>query len=274
MTGTPVVDDGTVFVGDWTGDAHPLDARTGDEVWDHDPQSGSRRAGRRRRHAGGGGHVRRPSWRSTARPATRSGRPRRRPPQAVVLSARRSSPTTLWSCGVGSFEVFVPGDPPTFRGHVVALDAATGDERWRFWVTAGEARGARRAVWSSPAADTERGVLYIGTGQAAYAPPAPPRSDGLIALDLVGRRAVVHPVHRRRRLDHRPAHGPRRRRGRHPQPVQRRWHGRRGGGRQGRHLLALDRVHGRDPVGGRAHRGVGCRAASWPRPRWPAAPCS
>jgi polyvinyl alcohol dehydrogenase (cytochrome) len=185
VTGTPVVDDGTVFVGDWTGHVRALAARTGDGVWDHDLQSG---------YVGG----------SVAVDAT----------QVVVgtfdariVALDRETGDPLWETaigdhpkavvfgspvivddlvvvGVGSFEVFVPGDPPTFRGHVVALDAATGDERWRFWVTAGDAReGPGVSVWSSPAVDTERGVLYIGTGQA-YAPPAPPRSDALIALDL------------------------------------------------------------------------------------------
>jgi polyvinyl alcohol dehydrogenase (cytochrome) len=86
--------------------------------------------------------------------------------------------------GVGSFEVFVPGDPPTFRGHVVALHAESGAEVWRFWLTRGDAtEAAGVSIWSSPAVDEERGVLYIGTGQA-YAQPAPPRSDALLALDL------------------------------------------------------------------------------------------
>jgi outer membrane protein assembly factor BamB len=86
--------------------------------------------------------------------------------------------------GVGSFEVFAPGDPPTFRGSVVALDVGSGEERWRFWATAGDTtEGPGVSIWSSPAVDAERGVVYIGTGQA-YALPAPPRSDALLALDL------------------------------------------------------------------------------------------
>src|SRR5690606_1375169 len=86
--------------------------------------------------------------------------------------------------GIGSFEVFVPGDPPTFRGSVVAVDLETGTEAWRFHVTAGDAReGPGVSVWSSPAVDADRGVVYVGTGQA-YAPPAPPRSDAVLALDL------------------------------------------------------------------------------------------
>ena len=86
----------------------------------------------------------------------------------------------------------MPSDPPTFRGTVVALDAATGDEVWRFHVTdeaAGE--GAGVSVWSSPAVDPERGVLYIGTGQA-YSLPAPARSDSLVALDLRTGEEVWH----------------------------------------------------------------------------------
>ena len=86
----------------------------------------------------------------------------------------------------------MPSDPPTFRGTVVALDAATGAEAWRFHVTdeaAGE--GAGVSVWSSPAVDRERGVLYIGTGQA-YGLPAPARSDSLVALDLATGEEVWH----------------------------------------------------------------------------------
>jgi polyvinyl alcohol dehydrogenase (cytochrome) len=185
VTGTPVVDDGTVYVGDWTGHVRALDAATGEEAWDHDLESG---------YVGGSVAVDDAQVvvgtfdarivaldRETGEPRWET--PIGDHPKAVVFG----SPVIvegLVVVGVGSFEVFVPGDPPTFRGHVVALDAATGDERWRFWVTAGDAsEGPGVSVWSSPAVDTERGVLYIGTGQA-YAPPAPPRSDALLALDL------------------------------------------------------------------------------------------
>jgi polyvinyl alcohol dehydrogenase (cytochrome) len=185
VTGTPVVDDGTVFVGDWTGHVRALDAATGEEVWAHDLESG---------YVGGAVAVDDTQVvvgtfdarivaldRDTGDPLWET--PIGDHPKAVVFG----SPVVvdgLVVVGVGSFEVFVPGDPPTFRGHVVGLDAGTGDERWRFWVTAGDAtEGPGVSVWSSPAVDTERGVLYIGTGQA-YAAPAPPRSDALIALDL------------------------------------------------------------------------------------------
>jgi outer membrane protein assembly factor BamB len=69
--------------------------------------------------------------------------------------------------GVGSYEVFAPGDPPRFRGHVVALDAATGTEAWHFWVTAGDAsEGPGVPIWSSPLTiEQHRSVVQDGRGR-------------------------------------------------------------------------------------------------------------
>ena len=185
VTGTPAVVDDTVYVGDWTGHVRALDAATGDELWAHDLGGG---------YVGGAVSVDdsqlvvgtfdarlvalgradgEPRWETEVSEH----------PKAVIFG----SPVIvdgLVVVGVGSFEVFAPDDPPTFRGSVVAVDAATGEERWRFWLTAGDAtEGPGVSIWSSPAVDTGRGVLYVGTGQA-YALPAPPRSDALVALDL------------------------------------------------------------------------------------------
>ena len=185
VTGTPAVVDGVVYVGDWTGHLRALDSGSGEEVWNHDLGGG---------YVGGAvavddaqvvvgtfdarivsldGASGEPLWEASVDDH----------PKAVVFG----SPVIvdgLVVVGVGSFEVFAPGDPPSFRGSVVALDADTGEEQWRFWVTEGDAtEGPGVSIWSSPAVDTERGVLYIGTGQA-YALPAPPRSDALLALDL------------------------------------------------------------------------------------------
>ncbi|HEX6424531.1 MAG TPA: PQQ-binding-like beta-propeller repeat protein [Acidimicrobiales bacterium] len=185
VTGTPVVAGGTVYVGDWTGHLRAIDAATGDERWAHDLGGG---------YVGGAAALDDDVVvvgtfdarlvavdRDSGQPVWET--PVDDHPKAVVFG----SPVVaegLVLVGVGSFEVFVPGDPPTFRGQVVAVDAASGDEAWRFAVTAGdETEGPGVSVWSSPAVDTDRGVLYIGTGQA-YAPPAPPRSDALLALDL------------------------------------------------------------------------------------------
>ena len=81
-------------------------------------------------------------------------------------------------------------------GQVVALNAASGTEVWRHRVIDEPATergvndaGAKRfgpsgsPVWSSPTIDTERGYLYIGTGENNSNPPTN-NSDALQALDL------------------------------------------------------------------------------------------
>jgi polyvinyl alcohol dehydrogenase (cytochrome) len=84
----------------------------------------------------------------------------------------------------------------TFRGSILAMDAATGEQVWRTY-TIGETpkpvsvnrvgtqlfgpSGA--AVWSSPTIDVERRTIYIGTGDS-YSLPAAPTSDAILALDL------------------------------------------------------------------------------------------
>jgi polyvinyl alcohol dehydrogenase (cytochrome) len=84
----------------------------------------------------------------------------------------------------------------TFRGSVVSLDAATGDQVWKSYTvtetpqqvgtnSAGTPQfaPAGAAVWSSPTIDELRGAVYIGTGNA-YTGPAVKTSDSVIAMDL------------------------------------------------------------------------------------------
>jgi polyvinyl alcohol dehydrogenase (cytochrome) len=84
----------------------------------------------------------------------------------------------------------------TFRGSVVALDAATGKIKWRHYTipdapsARGETRGGTAilapsgaSVWTSPAIDAEQGVLYHGSGNN-YSTPADRNSDALFAVDL------------------------------------------------------------------------------------------
>lgn len=84
----------------------------------------------------------------------------------------------------------------TFRGSVVALDAATGRQVWKTYTIAEPPKVVRRnslgvelsapagaGVWNSPTIDPARKALYIGTGDA-YTSPAAKSSDGLMALDL------------------------------------------------------------------------------------------
>ncbi|MCW1429850.1 PQQ-binding-like beta-propeller repeat protein [Novosphingobium sp. JCM 18896] len=83
----------------------------------------------------------------------------------------------------------------SFRGSVLALDAATGKQIWRTWlgpaatVRATNAQGIERlgpagaAVWNSPAIDARRGQLTVASSDN-YSAPATELSDAIIAMDL------------------------------------------------------------------------------------------
>lgn len=93
------------------------------------------------------------------------------------------------------------GGTPTFEccvghGHIVALDAASGDIDWVYHTMpeaeyTGETnslgvklRGPSGApIWSTPTVDEKRGLLYVTTGENT-SHPATVTSDAIIALDL------------------------------------------------------------------------------------------
>jgi polyvinyl alcohol dehydrogenase (cytochrome) len=83
-----------------------------------------------------------------------------------------------------------------FRGSVSALDAATGEVRWRSYTIPEEPKPVRKnklgvqlwgpsgaGVWSSPAVDVKKGVVYVTTGDS-YSDPAASTSDAFIAFDV------------------------------------------------------------------------------------------
>jgi polyvinyl alcohol dehydrogenase (cytochrome) len=83
-----------------------------------------------------------------------------------------------------------------FRGSISALNAATGEVRWKSFTIAEEPKPVRKnaqgvqlwgpsgaGVWSAPAVDLKRGVVYITTGDA-YSDPAANTSDAFMAFDI------------------------------------------------------------------------------------------
>src|ERR687894_26982 len=189
VSGTPTVRDDTVYFGTWKGTAVALDVATGEIVWetqvtpremasaalvtddrvylaDHD---GNLNALDR-----GTGEVvwtqvldEHPDANMYSSPVLAPG-PDPEGPGTIVI-------------GVSSSELRRPLDDFVFRGSVIGLDAETGEERWRLPV-APEGFGAGVSVWSSAAIDEDRGLAYIGTGQA-YEHEASPLSDSLLAVD-------------------------------------------------------------------------------------------
>jgi polyvinyl alcohol dehydrogenase (cytochrome) len=102
------------------------------------------------------------------------------------------------------------GRPPgyaccTFRGSVVALDAATGEVVWkaytipdpptllRVYADGSEAWGpSGGGIWSAPTVDVKRSALYVGVGNT-YSGPAQPTTDAIVAFDLrTGRMRWTH----------------------------------------------------------------------------------
>jgi polyvinyl alcohol dehydrogenase (cytochrome) len=98
-----------------------------------------------------------------------------------------------------SFEVTMAGDPNyeccKIHGLVRAVDARTGKEIWTYHTTSeatpqGKSSNGTQLwgpsgapVWTTPAIDENRNVLYIGTGEN-YSHPTTNTSDAIIALNL------------------------------------------------------------------------------------------
>ena len=83
----------------------------------------------------------------------------------------------------------------TFRGSVIAFDAASGKHAWQTFTvdppkpTEKNKLGIQLyapsgvAIWSAPTIDLKRNALYVATGNE-YSGPGGPTSDAVIALDL------------------------------------------------------------------------------------------
>lgn len=87
---------------------------------------------------------------------------------------------------------FNPGGCCVSHGVLAALNASTGTRLWSYHTTEEateviqplERIGPNGApIWSTPTIDTERGVVYIGTGQN-YTEPTTDTSDSIISLDI------------------------------------------------------------------------------------------
>ena len=120
-------------------------------------------------------------------------------PNATITGTPSFHDGTLF-VPVSSLEVITAADAAypccTFRGSVVALDAADGRLKWRHYTIEQPAvelgrtsAGTRRfgpsgaAVWSSPAVDADRGLIYFGSSEN-YSSPADGNSDAVFAVDL------------------------------------------------------------------------------------------
>jgi len=202
--GQPTVAGGRLFVGSQNGMVYAVDPGGGCIVWSYDAGGGVRSSvsvGRR----DGGGHV---AYFSDQRGYAHAvdaetgaeiwrvlvdRHPLIRLTGSVVLHGDRLLvPTSSYE------EVGKGPDYPccTFRGGIVALDAATGEEIWTAYTISEPPRvmGVRDdgvaswgpsggAVWSAPTIDPTREAVYVGVGNT-YSGVSQPATDAIAAFDL------------------------------------------------------------------------------------------
>jgi polyvinyl alcohol dehydrogenase (cytochrome) len=205
VSGQPTVAGGRVFISADTGSVYSLDAATGCVYWSFQADAGVRTAPSvgsipGNKHAVYFGDAKANAyavdaatgvllWKVTVEehPAARlTGAPKLYEGRLYVPVASAEEP-------LGGLGTYYPCC--TFRGSVVALDAATGKQSWKTYVIAETPRPTRKTsktqlwgpagggVWNSPTIDAKRRALYIGTGDA-YTEPAAKTTDAIMALSL------------------------------------------------------------------------------------------
>lgn len=180
--GTPVVVDGTTYVSS-TGGLYAFDDDTGDVLWQRTDlgatSSLTYRDGTLFVHDLGARLRAVDAATGEERWATRT--------DEHPLATGLSSPVVFERyvvVGLSSNEIV--RENATFRGGVAAFDVETGAPLWRDYTADPPHNGA--SVWSTVSIDTERRMVFAGSGQN-YTGEAGPGSDALFALDLdTGRR--------------------------------------------------------------------------------------
>ena len=183
VSGTPTLDGHRAYFGDWTGTVWAVDTRTGEKIWST--------------AIGGGFIVGAPAVRAGAVYVSNAGtlyRLDKRTGEIVwkvvtndhPFAQINASPVVVGNLviqGVASAEVAIPRPEYTFRGSIGAYDTRSGRQVWNFFTTPNDATsGAGIGVWSTPAIDTKRGLLYVGTGNN-YSEPTGPLADSILAID-------------------------------------------------------------------------------------------
>lgn len=119
-------------------------------------------------------------------------------PETILTGAPQLHDGVVYA-SISQFEIMLGADPDheccKSHGGITAIDGETGETLW-LTHTMPEAKPVRdrgdgqmiwgpsgAPVWTSPAIDEKRGVLYVGTGEAT-SEPAHPHTDSILAIDL------------------------------------------------------------------------------------------
>jgi polyvinyl alcohol dehydrogenase (cytochrome) len=198
--GQPAVAGNRVFVGTQNGEVYAIDVTTGCTVWGFKAQAGIR-SGVAVGDANGASTVFFSDGGATmyALKAATGELLWKTRPVDHPFTAATATPQVYRGVvyeGFSSIEEAIAADPNstccTFRGSVVAIDAATGKKIWQSFtipeaakpVGSGKQMGPSGAgVWSTPTIDEQLGVLYVATGDN-YSSPVTETSDAVLAFEL------------------------------------------------------------------------------------------
>ncbi len=219
--GQPAIAGGRLFIGSDNGFVYSLDAATGCVYWSFQSSGGVRtaislgRAGAR--FAAYFGDVKANVYAVDAETgALLWKKSAESHPLARITGAPALYNGRLY-VPVASFEEGSGPNPKyeccTFRGSVVAYDAATGEQVWKTYTIPERPRPTKKnsigtqlygpagaAVWSAPTIDAKRGALYVATGDA-YTFPAAETSDADHRVRFEVRHSAVDAsVHAERRV--------------------------------------------------------------------------
>jgi polyvinyl alcohol dehydrogenase (cytochrome) len=201
--GAPAVVAGKVFVGAADGNVYSLDARTGCMYWTYTAAAGVRvspvisndgrfayvgdlKGNVYSLDAATGALI----WKTRAEEH----------PLGVITGSPKLDAGRLYVPVSGRDESIAATNPNyeccTFRGSIVALDAATGNRIWRTYMVSDEPKTTGKnkvgattwgpsgaAIWSSPTLDLQSRVIYAGTG-VNYSNPPTPTSDAIVAVAM------------------------------------------------------------------------------------------
>jgi polyvinyl alcohol dehydrogenase (cytochrome) len=207
-SGQPTVAAGRVFVGNTNGMVYSLDAKTGCTHWSFKADGGVRTAISIARIPIDGtprtiamfGDVRANAYAVDAQTGAMLWKVKVDEHASARVTGAPSFANGRLYVPVSSIEEVAGARPAypccTFRGSVVALDAATGKQIWKTYMipeepkivgktSAGTAvwKAAGAAIWTSPTIDMPTNTIYVATGNA-YTAPAAPTSDAVVALHM------------------------------------------------------------------------------------------
>ena len=198
VTATPSVVDGVAYVGDWSGNFYAIDLETGRPHWTYRAHvHGTVYAGQIVSSAAvadvkGVRTVFFGSGKTLYALRADDGSERwkhevGRPDDDKDPSEIESSPVVVDGMVVFGTDVHNSGKGEPSA--VIALDAATGKERWTTVTAPTEGAGATGPgcgdVWGSPSVDTGTGLLFVGTGNCTSSPEGYGRfAEAIVALEL------------------------------------------------------------------------------------------